>query len=268
MRRLIISALNVFCSRLRKLNFLKPPIMCLFSPWTSVYIFYVFFKELLPKAIRRTPAEIVTSLAWVIYLLHFHKRFSTSSAHAKVKFSFLELAFYCWLWFIFTEFHLVGSVCWITLDYHPILRSALGNLHQSEVKDIVYFIKQWQQQGQVSMMLETLARVCLVYLLHIRSDNVCIKQSSLHTDVLLDSAHPVPSKPRIFWHPWIYPSPCNTLDVFSTSSVTITLSPVLLALLFIATGWKCCLFLSSSCYIYTNPTSWSIGLTYFQYFHM
>lgn len=134
MRRLIISALNVFCSRLRKLNFLNPLLCVIFSSWNSVYVFFVFFKELLPKAIQRTPAEILTSLACVIYLLHFHKHFSTSSDHAKVKFSFLGLALYCWLWFIFTEFQLVGSVCQITLDSHPTLHSALGNPHWSEVK--------------------------------------------------------------------------------------------------------------------------------------
>lgn len=54
---------------------------------------------------------------------------------------FLGLTLYCWLWFIFTEFDLVGSVCKITFDSHPILHSALENLHQSEASQIAYSIK-------------------------------------------------------------------------------------------------------------------------------
>lgn len=78
--------------------------MSFFSLNISAHLLCIF-KELLPKAIQRTTAEMSISLAWIIYLLYFHKYFSTSSwiwqseilpLHRLVL--LLAVAHFYWIW--------------------------------------------------------------------------------------------------------------------------------------------------------------------------
>lgn len=171
------------------------------------------------------------SLSWVIYILHFHKCFSTSFDHVKVK-PFLGLALYFWLGLTFTEVQLVGSVTrlfWIIIPSSILpwetcaglksvrrTLSILSSGHRSRAK----LAWRWRHQP------ESCFSSCLF------SEQQIIL--SLYWCPPWSCSLSPPHKTRIVWHSWIYPPPSNTLDVFSTSS------PVLLGLLFVGMEWKCC----------------------------